>query len=1051
MYKTLTTTLLFLLLCINDTTAQQRDLMADTWVATDGVGRTMPTSDDVGTIKTDKQRTVGIFYITWHDENIYNSPTPYRNVTETIAQNTEARFTDKTGLWSHASNMGSYHWGEPEAGYFLSCDRYVIRHDLSMLVDAGVDVLILDVTNAVCYYEQWDTLFDVMRQMKEEGSIVPKICFWTYNGAVITTTQNVYERYYKQGKYSDLWFYWDGKPLLLCNMMPALDANGGGVLNPNPNYDEQAVNDTSHVNHGNPDYCERYYKDYTREVKDFFTMRNMWWGYYTWGGKRYVGTEDNWSFGYEMNDKNVAKLSPEKRVATHQGRKEEMAVTPAQHPISMTGKSWRVETGEPAANEYDLPVPTYVPWLGKTVENPEAYGIYFQDRWDEALSVDPDFVYLNDWNEWTAGKYTIGKAPGSDNPGPTSFLGRENNTFYFVDQYNSEYNRTIQPAKGVYTDNYYMQMVQNIRRYKGVRPTPQHYGTKKVKIDGLFDDWKDVVSYYFDTRNDTYHRDHNGYAGTHYTDTTGRNDIIECKVAVGNKSVSFYVKTDSAISSYTDRNWMLLLIDADNDHNTGWNGYDYIVNKDVKDSETSTLMRYDGALGQWMEVCSVAYRAVGNELELSIPRLAMGLTDNEMVFDFKWTDNPQDLNDIISICTTGDTAPNRRFNYRFKWSKQQEETVSSSKEKPTAWHVTTAVDYDKLPRTINSGKQGKLHVQGIAVDLERGFVYYSFTTRLVKTDLTGRILGSVEGLTGHLGCIAIDRRDGRVYGSLEYKNDFIGKGIRAEMNKKDSKEQQEGFYVAIFDTERICQMNLNAEKDGIMRTVFLPEVLDDYTASVENNGRTVKHRYGCSGIDGIAFAPSMKDNKDTRLYVAYGLYSDTTRTDNDYQVLLEYDIKGWDNVSEQLKEDNPHTTGRVSPVQRYFVHTGNTLYGIQNLTYDETNNRLLAAVNKGKKSTYPNYLLFAIDFSKKPKKQSLPGYEPQTKVQVLSLAETGIKDEKTGVRGWNYEMGSTGLSFIGDGYFYISEKIVDKDGTQSSLLHLCRWNGSNDKPFVMCR
>ncbi len=45
------------------------------------------------------------------------------------------------------------------------------------------------------------------------------------------------------------------------------------------------------------------------------------------------------------------------------------------------------------------------------------------------------------------------------------WLGRKN-PFMFVDQYNAEFNRTIQPMKGGYTDNYYMQMAQNIRRYK---------------------------------------------------------------------------------------------------------------------------------------------------------------------------------------------------------------------------------------------------------------------------------------------------------------------------------------------------------------------------------------------------------------------------------------------------------------------------------------------------------------------------------------------------------------------------------------------------------
>ena len=46
--------------------------------------------------------------------------------------------------------------------------------------------------------------------------------------------------------------------------------------------------------------------------------------------------------------------------------------------------------------------------------------------------------------------------------------------------------------KGGYTDNYYMQMAQNIRRYKGVRPIPQSSGYQKIRIDGTFKEWDKV-------------------------------------------------------------------------------------------------------------------------------------------------------------------------------------------------------------------------------------------------------------------------------------------------------------------------------------------------------------------------------------------------------------------------------------------------------------------------------------------------------------------------------------------------------------------------------
>ena len=612
--------LLTLIICTLATNAQVTDIMPDTWVATDALGRVMPTAEEAP-LRTDKQRTVGIFYITWHDEGKHNLKAPYGgDVTRTLQEAPEARLDAYHPAWKE----WSLHWGEPEAGYFLSQDRWLIRRDLSMLADAGVDVLILDVTNAVRYWDEWAVLLDEMAKMRALGNSVPQFCFWAFNGAVVSVVTDLYERIYKKEVARDFWFMWDGKPLLLYNAEPDHDANGSG-------YEAGR---------------------YPQEVLEFFTLRNMWWGYYEWGGHRYVGTEDNWSFGYEMNDERVAGMTPKDLASRHKGRLEEMAVTPAQHPISITGKSWRRETKEPALNQWDMPDSAYVPWLGRTVAHPEGYGIYFQDRWDEALAVDPDFIYVNDWNEWTAGKYRSGLAPGSETvPGPTTFLGRKN-PFYFVDQYNAEFNRTIQPMRGGYTDNYYMQLVQNIRRYKGVRPQQVARGRNAV------------VSYH-DTRGDVMHRDHNGYGGLHYTDSSGRNDIVECRVKVTRKYIVFEAVTADALTPCTDRNWMLLYMDthpattaAAATARRGYAlGFDFMVKNGI-------LYHSGDAKGQWQAVTSVERVIAGNSLTMTVPRKALGLKRGAFTLDFKWADNPSDPDDIISISTTGDTAPNRRFRFR---------------------------------------------------------------------------------------------------------------------------------------------------------------------------------------------------------------------------------------------------------------------------------------------------------------------------------------------------------------------------------------------------
>ncbi len=657
-----------------DDDSYYRDIYSDTWVATDALGRTMPSYEEVGPVKDDQRRVTGIFYITWHTQDKAGLEQPYRaDVTKILNEAPEARLDTDHELWY----TNSYHWGEPEMGYFLSQDEYVIRKDMSMLTDAGVDVLVLDVTNGVHYWDEWEVTFKVMSQMKAEGNKVPHFCFWAFNGPVITVVQDLYERIYKEERYSDLWFYWDKKPLLLFNGRPEFDANRAGIKHRNRNFDPLAKTDPNHPHYMDPDYSEEFYLDYTREVKEFFTTRTMWWGYYEWGGERFVGTEDNWSFGYSLADEKVKALKPEELLSTHNGMREQAAVTAAQHPITMTeenmgvGKSWSRENGQPVLNEYDLPEPTFVPWLGETVANPSGYGIYFQERWDEAIEADPEFLYINDWNEWTAGKYNPdGKGRISFAPGNHTmpWLGR-NNPFVFVDQYNSEFNRCIHPMKAGYTDNYYMQMAQNIRHYKGVRPIPENQGYQKVKIDGVFREWEEVALEYRDTRGDVYHRDYPGYGGLHYTDESGRNDIITSKVAVSKKEIAFYAETDHPLTSHLDLNWMLLLIDSDQDPSTGWYGYDYLVNKQIEDGQKTMLMKYDPEEGEWLDQNSLEFGYNHNQLELAIPRNQIGLEGEELAFDFKWSDNPNGLDNPISLCTGGDTAPNRRFNYRCIWKK----------------------------------------------------------------------------------------------------------------------------------------------------------------------------------------------------------------------------------------------------------------------------------------------------------------------------------------------------------------------------------------------
>ena len=333
---------------------------------------------------------------------------------------------------------------------------------------------------------------------------------------------------------------------------------------------------------------------------------------------------------------------------------------------------------------------------------------------------------------------------------------------------------------------------------------------------------------------------------------------------------------------------------------------------------------------------------------------------------------------------------------------------------------TPSHDIAQMPRHINGGSWDSSHVQGMAIDTERQYMYFSFTQLLVKTDMKGNIIGTVTGLTGHLGDLDFNDVDGRVYGSLEYKD-------------------QNAFYIAIFDVDKITRMGMSAEKDGIMTAVYLPDVVEDFTATVGNS--KTKYRYGCSGIDGVAFGPTFgKDASEPfSLMVAYGIFSDTARVDNDYQVILEFDWRAMEAYEKPLKQSAPHREGPVAK-ERYFAYTGNTNYGVQNLEYDMYTGDWLMAVYTGKKSSFPNLPLYIVDGSIAPVQGEIIGQPTPENGLLLTLKHGSVTHKASGVSGWSFGYGDTGLIALDDGYFYVSHD-SKKDGKQTCDAYLYKWTG----------
>ena len=102
------------------------------------------------------------------------------------------------------------------------------------------------------------------------------------------------------------------------------------------------------------------------------------------------------------------------------------------------------------------------------------------------------------------------------------------------------------------------------------------------------------------------------------------------------------------------------------------NGYKVVITKSTVPIGTARLL--EGILAEHgVENAGVAsnpeFLAQGNAVELAVPCKRLGLKGEAISFDFHWCDNPTELKDPISLCTSGDSAPNRRFNYRCVWKR----------------------------------------------------------------------------------------------------------------------------------------------------------------------------------------------------------------------------------------------------------------------------------------------------------------------------------------------------------------------------------------------
>jgi hypothetical protein len=263
----------------------------------------------------------------------------------------------------------------------------------------------------------------------------------------------------------------------------------------------------------------------------------------------------------------------------------------------------------------------------------------------------------------------ISKAPGDAIRFGKEYPIPEGEEVCFVDAVTAEYSRDAEMTRGLYFDNYYLQLMMNVQKLKGAAPVIIQDGRKPINVTGEFNQWDDVTVTYEDFKGDTEDRMWHGYSNTEYINQTGRNDIVEAKVINDTKNIYFYVKTANDISKYdSTSSWMQLFVNTDSNDTNGWYGYDYIINYKAKDDFTTTVAKsVKNGVYSFKTIADVSYRVKGNEMMIEIPLSVLGITNYENIsIDFKWADSVVKITNMEGFYELGDAAPLGRLNWIFR-------------------------------------------------------------------------------------------------------------------------------------------------------------------------------------------------------------------------------------------------------------------------------------------------------------------------------------------------------------------------------------------------
>ena len=638
----------------DDSLIKTHEVMPDTWVFTDGLGRVSLTNAEVGDLREDK--TVSMFFWTWHN----GRPTVI-NVNDAAEKYPEAVRDFNHPIWTPSNFQGS--WNEPIYGHYESSDQWVLRRQAELLANAGVDAVLTDNTNGTATHRTgYMALFEAWGNAMDDGVLTPKVSFMLpFAGGSDTNTQvrDMYMDFYREGKYQRLWFYWEGKPVLMGR--------------------KNAIQTTDNMG---------------KEIAKFFTFRG---GQSAYVVDRTTSGEWGWLSTYPQ------AIYYARAKDVKEGNAEQITVGVAQNHNYELGMLSAMSGNNVMGRSYTHDNQTRYETEGKEASK---WGYNFAEQFNYALEVDPKIIFITGWNEWAMARidgWPSGWASAVDNA--------------FCDQFNDEYSRDLEPTKGDLKDHYYYQLVNFVRQYKGARPIPTPSLQTTIDITKDNTQWNTVEPYYAAYIGNTDDREGEGWGDLQYHEYSGRNDIIGARVARDEEFVYFYVECFDNITPYTDPLWMVLYIDSDQ-QNQGWETFDYVLNKTSPTATKATLEKFTGNGYETEKIGEVDYTVDGKYMQVKVPKSMLNLNGYDFTMNFAWTDNVHDEDDagergdtnykytkfsgdIMDFYISGDVAPSGRFKYSYV-STSENAMGETAETQPTETEPVTAPDEETATPETNA-------------------------------------------------------------------------------------------------------------------------------------------------------------------------------------------------------------------------------------------------------------------------------------------------------------------------------------------------------------